>query len=87
MTSKKFLRNIKPCLTNNSCIIGKENNGNLISNELELVELFNEHSITITETSSSKKSLSLGNSLMHLNVKRQLEKLFLYVVIIRAFEK
>ena len=47
MTSKKFWRAVKPLLTNNGCIsngfIGGENEGNLICNEQELVELFNEH--------------------------------------------
>ena len=46
MTSKKLWHTVKPFLTNNSCIsnglIGIENNGNLISNEQELVELFND---------------------------------------------
>ena len=53
MTSKKFRRTVKPFLTNNSCIsnefIGIQNDGNLISNEQELVELFNEHYINIVE--------------------------------------
>ena len=47
MTSKKFWRAVKPLLTNNGYIsngfIGGENEGNLICNEQELVELFNEH--------------------------------------------
>ena len=50
---------VKPFLTKNGCIsndfIGIENEGNLICNEQELVELFN-------EKSSDKKPLSLGNS-------------------------
>ena len=49
MTSKKFWRSVKPFLTNNGCIsndfVGIENEGNLICNEQELVELFNEHYI------------------------------------------
>ena len=59
MTGKNFWRTVKPFLTNNGCIsndfIGIENEGNLICNEQELVELFN-------EKSSDKKPLSLGNS-------------------------
>ena len=46
MTSKNFWRTIKPFLTNNGCIpndfLGKENIVNLIINEQELLELFNE---------------------------------------------
>ena len=49
MTSKKFSCTVKPFLINNGCIsndfIGIENEGNLICNEQELVELFNEHYI------------------------------------------
>ena len=49
MTNKKFWRTAKPILTNNGCIsndfIRIENEGNLICNEQELVELFNEHYI------------------------------------------
>ena len=59
MTGKNFWRTVKPFLTNNGCIsndfIGIENEGNLICNEQEPVELFN-------EKSSDKKPLSLGNS-------------------------
>ena len=66
MTSKIFWRTVKPFLTNNGCIsndfIGIENDDNLICNEQELVELFNEHYINIVEKSSGKKPLSLGNS-------------------------
>ena len=49
MTNKKFWRTAKHFLTNNGCIyndfIRIENEGNLICNEQELVELFNEHYI------------------------------------------
>ena len=65
MASKKIWRAVKPLLTNNDCIsdfIGRENEGNLICNEQELVELFNEHYINTVEKSSGKKPLSLGNS-------------------------
>ena len=65
MTGKNFWRTVKPFLTNNGCIsndfIGIENEGNLICNEQELVELFNEHYINIVEKSPGKKPLSLGN--------------------------
>ena len=66
MTSKTFWRTVKHFLTNNGCIsndfIGIENEGNLIFNEQELGELFDEHYIIIVEKSSGKKPLSLGNS-------------------------
>ena len=66
MTNKKFWRTVKPFLTNNGRIYNDficiEIEGNLICNEQELVELFNEHYINIVEKSSGKKSLSLGNS-------------------------
>ena len=91
MTSKKIWRTVKPFLTNNGCIsndfIGIENDDNLICNEQELVELFNEHYINIVEKSSGKKPLSLGNSSDASQDKIQLKKLFLYIVIILAFEK
>ena len=49
----EFGRTVKPFLINNGRIsnefIGIENEGNLICNERELVELFNEHYITIVE--------------------------------------
>ena len=65
MTSKTFWRTVKPFLTNNGCVfddfIGIENEGNLIYNKQELVELFNEHYINIVENSPGKKPLSLGN--------------------------
>ena len=66
MTNKKVWRAVKPFLTNNGCIsndfIGIENEGNLICNEQELVELFNGHYINIVEKSSGKRPLPLGNS-------------------------
>ena len=66
MTSKKFWSTVRPFLTNNCCISnyfrGIENEGNLICNEQELVELFNEHYINIVEKSSGKNPSSLGNS-------------------------
>ena len=66
MTSKKIWRTVKPFLTNNGCIFNDficiENEVNLIWNEQELVELFNEHYINVVEKSSSKKPLSPGNS-------------------------
>ena len=58
---KKFWRAVKPFLTNNGCrsngFIGIENEGKLICNEQELVELLNEHYINMVEKSSGKKAL------------------------------
>ena len=60
MTSKIFWRTVKLFLTNNGCVfndfIGIENEGNLICNEQELAELFNEYCTNTVEKSSSKRS-------------------------------
>ena len=45
----------------NEVYVGIENEGNLICNEQELVELFNEHYTNIAEKFSGNKPLSLGN--------------------------
>ena len=62
MTNKNFWRTVKPFLTNNGCIsndfIGIENEGNLICNEQELAEVFNEHYINIVGKSSGKITLA-----------------------------
>ena len=67
MTNKKFWGTVKPFLTNKGCIsddfISIEKDGELISNEKELVEIFNENYINIVEKSSGKKPSSLGNCL------------------------
>lgn len=51
-------------LTNNGCIsddfIGTEKDGDLISNQQELVELFKEHHMNTVEKSSGKRSLLLA---------------------------
>ena len=39
-----------------------ENEGKLICNEQELVEVFNEHCINVVEKSSGKRTLSLESS-------------------------
>ena len=61
------LSTVKPFLTNRGCIsndfISVEKDGDLISNEKELVELFNQNYINIVETSSRKKSSSHGDCL------------------------
>ena len=71
MTNKKFWRTVKPFSTNIGCLsndfIGIENEGNLICNEQELVELFNGHFLNIVEKSSGKKVQEILQ--MHLKMK------------------
>ena len=66
MTSKRFWHTVKPFLTSSDCISSNfifiENDDNLLSNEQELVALFNEHYENIVEKTSGKKVLSRGNS-------------------------
>ena len=65
MSNKKFWNTVKPFLTNKGCIsndfISIEKDGELISNEKELVELFNGNFINIVENTSGTKPSSLGN--------------------------
>ena len=63
-----------------------ENDGNLIINEQELAELFNEYYINIVEKSSSEKLLLLGNS-SDASQDEMTVSLFPYIAIILAFEK
>ena len=67
MTNKNFWGTVKPFLTNKGCIsddfISIEKDGQLISNEKELVEIFNENYINTVEKSSGRKPSSLGNCL------------------------
>ena len=67
MSNEKFWSTVKPFLTNKGCIsndfISVEKDGDLISNEKELVELFNQDYINIVENSSRKKPSSLGDCL------------------------
>ena len=65
MTNKKFWKIMKPLMTNkgvlsSNAIIIEENN-KLISDEKELVEIFNDHYINIVENTLGKKPISLGN--------------------------
>ena len=64
MTSKNFWHTFKSFLTNNGSIsndlISIENEGNLICNEQELEELFDEHYVNVKEKSSGKKTLITG---------------------------
>ena len=67
MSNKKFWNTAKSFLNNEGCIsndfINVEKDGDLISNEKELVELFNENYINIVENCSGKKPSSLGDCL------------------------
>ena len=67
MSNKKFWSTVKPFLTNKGRIsndfISVEKDGDLISNEKEIVELFNQNYINIVENSSGKKPSSLGDCL------------------------
>ena len=59
MFNKKFWNTVKPFLTKSGCIsndfISADKDGDLISNEKELVELFNQNCINIVENFSGKK--------------------------------
>ena len=59
MSNKKFWSTVKPFLTNKDGIsndfISVEKDGDLISNEKEIVRLFNQNYINIVENSSGKK--------------------------------
>ena len=66
MSNKKFWSPFKLFLTNKGGIsndlVSVEKDGDLISNEKETVELFNQNYINIVENSSGKKPSSLGDS-------------------------
>ena len=67
MSNKRSWSTVKLFLTNKGCIlndvINVEKDDDLISNEKELVELFNQNYINIVENSSGKKRSSLGDCL------------------------
>ena len=68
LSNKKFCRTVKHFLTNKGCnsndfIRVVKDGGDLISNEKELVEIFNQNYINIVENSSWKKPSSLGDCL------------------------
>ena len=67
MSNKKFWSTVKPFLTNKGCIsndfISVQKDGDLISNEKELVELCNQNYINTVENSSGKKPSSRGDCL------------------------
>ena len=59
MSHNKFWSTVKPFLTNKDCISKSvEKDGHLISNEKELVKLFNQNYIDIVENSSRKKFIT-----------------------------
>ena len=64
MSNKRFWSTVKPFLTNKGCIsndfISVEKDGNLISNEKELVELCNQNYISIVENSPGKNHLEIA---------------------------
>ena len=65
LSNKEFWRIMKPALTNkgviSSDVIILEENGELISDESKLVEIFNNHYINIVETTMGVPPTSLGN--------------------------
>ena len=67
MTNKEFWKLMKPALTNKGVIssdtIILEENGDLISDESKLAEIFNNHYINIVETTMGTPPNSLGNPL------------------------
>ena len=68
LSNKKFCRTVKHFLANKGCISNDfisvvKDGGDLISNEKELVKIFNQNYINIVENSSGKKPSSLGDLL------------------------
>ena len=66
MTNKQFWKVMKPMLTKkgiiSSDVIILEENGKQISDESELVEIFNDHYVNIVEKTMGNPPVSLGNS-------------------------
>ena len=66
MSNKEFWKVMKPALTSknviSSDVIILEENGELISDEATLVEIFNNHYINIVETTTGSPPTSLGDS-------------------------
>ena len=66
MSNKSFWKTVKPFLTRkgnfSSDFIRIEIKGDLVSDEKQMVELFNENYINIVEKSSGKKPSSVGTS-------------------------
>ena len=79
MSNKKFWSTVKPFLTNKGGIsndfISVEKDGDLISNEKEIVKLFNQNYMNIVENS------------MLLKMNLPLKKLYQHIVTILAFKK
>ena len=81
-----FLTN-KSCISNN--FISVEQDGDLISNEKELVKLFNQNYINTVETSSGKKPSSLGDCLNVFQEEVTFQEFsnHQYLVTIQSFKK
>ena len=86
-SNNKFWSTVKPFLTNKDCIsnyfINVEKDGDLISNEKELVKILNQNYKNIIRNSSRNKASSLANCL-NASMKLQLRKLYNYIVTILA---
>ena len=89
MSNKKFWSSVKLFLTNKSSndFISVEKDGDLISNEKELVELFNPNHKNVFENSSGKKSSSFGDCLNASQDEITVKKLYQHIVTIAAFKK
>ena len=65
MTNYEFWKVVKPFLTNkgviSSNVIVLEENGELISNEKELVEIFNNYYINTVENTTGTKPIAMGD--------------------------
>ena len=65
MSHRTFWKTVKPFLTNKGCMtndcINIKKDGDIVRDDKELVELFNENCINIVEISSENKPSSLGN--------------------------
>ena len=65
VTNRMFWKTMKPLMTNkgvmSSGTIIIEEDGELISNEKDLVNIFNDHYINIVESTIGKKPQQLGN--------------------------
>ena len=63
MPNKMFWSTVKPFLTNKGCIsnVSADNDADLLSNEKEPMELFNQNYINIAENSSGNEPSSIGD--------------------------
>ena len=79
MTSKDFWKFMKPIMVNKGIIASNtiilEENGELVSNEEHIVEIFNNHYINIVENTVGKPPQSLGNPSMPENDRNTVRKI------------